>query len=202
MLSENQLKILASFYPFVREIATKEIERATGLSHERVFSTLKSLVKGKYIKERKIGKTNVYEFVFNDESYFVYLHFIIQKTNSFKEKHPLLYKRLKEFAEAIKARCVVLFGSYAKGTMTKQSDVDILVVSDTNSADKIASVFKTKYNLNIKPVTVHVRDFKNIKSDNAAFYNDLIEFGIILDGFEFFFKEVYEDGKVFEMVSR
>jgi len=107
-----------------------------------------------------------------------------------------LHKRLKEFANSIKADSVILFGSYAKGTETKESDIDLLVVSDENSIEKTALTFKTKYNLSIKPVVIKPEDFKNIKTDNPSFYNDLLEFGIILDGTEFFFKEAYKNAKI------
>lgn len=196
MLSNTQLKILASFFPKLEEKTSKQIEIATGLSHEPTFRILKSLVKSKYLKERKVGKTNVYRFVFSDDTYLVYTYFTTKKINKFREKHSLLYKRLKEFINLIKANSVILFGSYAKGTETKESDTDILVVSNEKNIEGIASTFKTKYNLAIKPVIVKVEDFENIQKENPTFYNDLIEFGIVLDGSEFFFKKVYKNGKI------
>ena len=41
--------------------------------------------------------------------------------------------------------------------------------------------------------SVKMLDFKNIKTDNPAFWNDLIEYGIVLDGLDYFFKEVYKN---------
>jgi len=83
MLSNTQLEILASFFPKLGEKTSREIEIATGLSHEPAFRTLKSLAKNKYLKESKVGKTNVYGFVFTDDSYFVYTYFMTKKTASF-----------------------------------------------------------------------------------------------------------------------
>ncbi|MBU0535790.1 MAG: nucleotidyltransferase domain-containing protein [Nanoarchaeota archaeon] len=195
MISHTQLDILSSFFPELKEKTSREIELATGLSHEPVFRTLKSLVKDRYLKERKVGKTNVYEFIFTDESYFVYTFFMMKRINKFKEKRSLVYKRLKEFADSIKASSVILFGSYAKGTETKESDIDVLAVSDDGSAEKAASILKTKYDITIKPAVTGIKDFRNIKSDNPEFYKDLVEFGIVIDGMEFFFKEVYSNAK-------
>jgi len=196
MLSNTQIEVLASFFPELKEKTSKQIEIATGLSHEPTFRILKSLVKNKYLKKKKVGKTNVYELIFTDETYLVYTYFMTKKISQFKQKSSLLYKRLKEFINSIKANSVVLFGSYAKGTETKVSDIDILVVSNEKNIEKIASTFKTKYNISIKPVIVKAENFKNIKKDNPAFYNDLIKFGIVLDGLEFFFKEVYKNAKI------
>ena len=189
----NYLDILSSFFPTLKEKTSKEIEISTGLSHEPIFRILKSLVKDKYLKERKIGKTNIYEFRLTDYSYFVYTYFITQKINKFKHKHMLLYKRLKEFANSAKANSVILFGSYAKGIETKDSDIDILIISKEKNVDNIISIFRTKYNISIRPIIIMPDDFKNIKIDNKPFYEDLMEFGIILEGIEFFFKEVYQN---------
>lgn len=194
MLSDNELRVLASFFPEVKERTAKDIERATGLSHEPAFRILKSLVKNKYLKGRKVGKTNVYEFVFSDDTYFVYTYFVMKKLDSFKHQHALMFRRLQEFSNSVDSNCIVLFGSYAKGMQTERSDVDVLVVAEKKESEKNALIFKTKYNLNIKPVVVHPKDFKNIKKDNIVFYDDLIKFGLVFNGIEWFFKEVYKNG--------
>jgi len=104
----------------------------------------------------------------------------------------LLYKRLYEFLNEISPEGpAVIFGSYAKGNQTKTSDIDILCVTDNNAVMKIAQTFKTKYDLNIQVVVVKLNDFKNIKRDNPEFWGDLVEYGIVLDGLDLFFKEAY-----------
>lgn len=195
MLSTKQLEILAVFFPELGEKTLKEIEVSAGLSHEPTFRILKSLVKNGYLEERKVGKTNVYKFILTDDAYLIYAYFMAKRINRFKEKYKLLYKRLKEFVDLLDARSVILFGSYAKGTETKKSDIDIIVVSDQNKAEKLALTFKTKYSIKIRPVVIKLSDFKNIKKDNEVFYKDLVKFGIVLDGLDFFFKEVYKHAK-------
>ena len=85
----------------------------------------------------------------------------------------------------------MIFGSYAKGTQTEKSDVDILCVSAKGDVTNAVRVFRTKYNINIQAVTLDISDFRNIKKDNPTFWNDLIEYGIVLDGLDLFFKEAY-----------
>lgn len=195
MLSETEFEILASFFPKLEEKTLKEIEKSVGLSHEPTFRNLKSLAKNGHLKEKKVGKTNVYEFIFTDYTYLIYNYFMTKKIHIFKKKHSLLYRRLKEFSSLIVSDLIILFGSYAKGIETKKSDIDMLIVSDKTGIEKTAATFKTKYNIIINPVVVRVKDFKNIKKDNKTFYSDLIEFGIVLEGLEFFFKEVYKNEK-------
>lgn len=192
MLNDIETRILACFFPALEKKTAKEIEGCSGYSHEPVFRTLKSLVKRKYLKETKIGKTNVYEFIKTDETLLVFVNYMMEKASRFKNKHALLYKRLKEFADSIRADCIILFGSYAKGTETEKSDIDLLCVTNERDVERKAAVFKTKYNITIRPVVVRPDDFKNIKKDNEAFYNDMVMYGIMLTGHEFFFKEVYK----------
>ena len=86
-----------------------------------------------------------------------------------------------------------LFGSYARGEATTNSDIDLLCVTNRKKVREVAQTFKTRYNLNIQVVVVKISDFKNIKKDNPIFWEDLIEYGLILDGLDSFFKEVYQN---------
>lgn len=190
MLTSKQLELLACFFPKLENKTAKELEKATGFSHEPAFRLLKELVKDRYLKEKKVGKTKVYSFIFTDETYLVYCYFMTKKISSFKRKHSLLYKRLKEFSDLAKASCIVLFGSYAKGTEQPGSDIDLLCIGN-KSTEPLAATFKTKYDIVIRPVIIKQANFKDIKTDNPAFYSDLVEFGIVLKGTELFFKEVY-----------
>lgn len=192
-LSIKKLEILANFFPELDELTTREIEGEVKYSHGTVFESLKELVDDDYLEEKKVGKTNVYRPVLGEESLLIFNFYMHERKEGFKERSPLLYKRLKEFSRRSEARCVILFGSYAKGEETEKSDVDVLCVSDEDGAEKLASAFEKKYNIQIRPVVVRSDDFKNIKEENETFYEDLRRYGIVIDGIEYFFKEVYKD---------
>lgn len=193
MITQNEIKILVCFFPKLNSLTSKEIEDKSGLSHETTFRILKGLVEKKYLVEKKIGKTNVYELVKDrDLIYQVFVSYMTKKRLDFKEKHLLLYKRLYEFLNELNLEgSAVIFGSYAKGTQTKNSDIDLLCVTNKKDIQNIVQIFRTKYNIIIQPVVVKISDFKNIKKDNLQFWMDLIEYGIILDGLDLFFKEAY-----------
>ena len=192
MLNQNETAILVCFFPKLNSLTSKEIENKSGFSHETVFRLLKGLVEKKYLQEKKIGKTNVYEVIKDrDMIYQVFVDYMTKRRLEFKQKYPLLYKRLYEFLNDLNPEGpAVIFGSFAKRTATKNSDIDILCVTKKD-AQNIARLFRTKYNMNIQPVTIKFSDFKNIKKDNPTFWNDLIEYGIVLDGLDLFFKEAY-----------
>jgi predicted nucleotidyltransferase len=193
LLLQNEIEILMCFFPRLDDLASKEIEKKSGYSHESTFRILKGLVHKKYLIEKKVGKTNVYEIVKDrDVIYQVFTNYMTKKRLDFKQKHLLIYKRLYEFLNEINTEGpAIIFGSFAKGTETKKSDIDILLVNNKKGVQNTVQVFKTKYNMNIQPAIVKTADFKNIKKDNPQFWNDLIEYGIVLDGLDLFFKEVY-----------
>jgi len=193
MITQNEIKTLVCFFPKLDSLTSKEIEDKSGLSHETTFRMLKGLVGKRYLVEKKIGKTNVYDLVKDrDLIYQVFVSYMTKKRLDFKEKHILLYKRLYEFLNELNPEgSAVIFGSYAKGTQTKNSDIDLLCVTNRKDIQSIVQIFRTKYNINIQPVLVKNSDFKNIKKDNLQFWMDLIEYGIVLDGLDLFFKEAY-----------
>src|SRR3989344_3007288 len=164
MMTANEYKILACFFPKLKPLIAKILEKQTKLTHEPVYRTLKKLVKEKILSVKKIGQTNIYE---------------INKSNEFlNEIQP------QEFT--------ILFGSYAKGKETPRSDIDLLVVATNRERIKtIAKTYKTKYNLVFSVIVITPNDFENIKKDNMVFWEDLVNYGIIFDGLDYFFRRVY-----------
>jgi len=194
LLTQKEIEILGCFFPRMKDKTAKEIETKSEFSHETTFRLLKGLVEKKQLKEKKVGKTNVYEFIKNDFTYQVFVHYITKRKLKFKEKYLLIYKRIYEFLNEIQLEGIaIIFGSFAKGTENKNSDIDLLCVTNRKKVREVAQTFKTRYNLNIQVVVVKISDFKNIKKDNPIFWEDLIEYGLILDGLDSFFKEVYQN---------
>ncbi len=198
MLTQTEGKMLECFFPKLEDKTAKDIEAKSGFSHETTFRVLKGLVEKRLLKEKKVGKTNVYEFMKDKPeytiTYTIFVDFIGKRRSKFKEKHLLIHNRLYEFLNEIQLDgSAIIFGSFAKGTETKNSDIDLLCVTNKKKVGEIAQTFRTKYNLNIQVVVVKISDFKNIKMDNLAFWDDLIDHGIVLEGLDYFFKEVYRN---------
>ena len=80
---------------------------------------------------------------------------------------------------------IVLFGSYAKGTATKESDIDILLISKTKAGiDKITKEIYAKYGKEINPVIMTSEDFKRQK--DKALIKEIIKDHYVLYGVEKF----------------
>jgi predicted nucleotidyltransferase len=196
MLKQVELKILASFFPSTKGYTTREIEIKSGYSHERVYTTLMNLVKQGYLIKRKAGKTYIFRLNLQKDLLLPYLYFQTeQKENFLNSVTPFVRNALNEFIEKIGSSdlvSVVIFGSYAKGEQRKESDIDVLCVTRKKyDIDKVALSLRHKYDKRITPVVVLFEDFPNMKRDNPTFYNELMEFGIVLYGVEAFYRLIY-----------
>ncbi len=85
---------------------------------------------------------------------------------------------------------VVLFGSVARGSATAESDIDILVVADTNSvkeemeqeARELAGKIGHEYGVNIVPLVESKKEFTNNLSEEERFEINIKKDGEVLEG--------------------
>jgi predicted nucleotidyltransferase len=91
--------------------------------------------------------------------------------------------KIEAYSRRVRDHChpimIVVYGSYARGTATEDSDIDIAVICDAMSGDYLenaAALFKLRrdIDLRIEPVL--------IESNNASgsFYNEILRTGKIV----------------------
>jgi predicted nucleotidyltransferase len=91
----------------------------------------------------------------------------------------------------LKPKMVILFGSYARGDYTNESDIDVLVVSDNLPLDPRES-FAITYNPEypkIMPVAMNTYVFIKKLESGDTFILEILEDGKIICGDEEFIKE-------------
>ena len=85
---------------------------------------------------------------------------------------------IKEVSKHYNIKEVYLFGSYAKGTNHKDSDIDVAIVinSDNNSFDLMVELMMLTQNidLRIEPHPIKVKDFE----EGNPFVQEIIDTGI------------------------
>lgn len=191
-LSENELRVLGSFFPEGKEITLKIIQERTKLSYEPVHRIIKQLVNKKLVIEKKFGKTLVYSLNFTKEKIKIaFIFYANEKKERFEEEYGNIYRGLSKIDEG-DIDFLAIFGSYAKGSPTKKSDVDVLCVS--SNKNKIESKLKSlryETNLEFAPVVISKTEFAKIKEENKQFWSDLVDYGIIFKGYELFYYYAY-----------
>ncbi|MEK6859505.1 MAG: nucleotidyltransferase domain-containing protein [Nanoarchaeota archaeon] len=191
--------IIASFFPEAEEMTIKEIQERVEHSYERVNSALKYLSEKKIIIERKKGKTLVYSLDLHN--LYVEIGFgsySLEREIDFIKKHKTIYKAIQEAENHPFSWSVILFGSYSKGTETKQSDVDLIITcipSKEKEVEDFVKSLKHKYGINFSPVVLPMHEFSNIKKDNPELWHDLKMYGIVFKGVDSFYSWMYKNDK-------
>ncbi len=106
----------------------------------------------------------------------------------------LISKLTEKFMSEIHS--IVLFGSYAKGTATKQSDIDLLfIVSNIKdkylreSIERESASYQYSHNIKISPLITDIEEFKKmLKSKELNVGKEIKEYGISLYGYELFWR--------------
>lgn len=184
--------IMASFYPKVHGVTIKQLQEKSGYSYERVYSGLHSLERKNVVSGGNVGKTLVYTIDTRTlPAQMAFIHYAIAGKAIFTEKHPKVSKALDELLSKTDVECAIVFGSYAKGEAIKESDVDVLCISDDKNLEKNALSLRHKYDIKINPVEVGKTDYRNIKKENPELWRELMEFGVILNGYDLFHHLTY-----------
>jgi predicted nucleotidyltransferase len=186
--------IISSLFPEAKEMTIKEIMKRTEYSYERVNSALKSLVGKKIVGEKKVGKTLVYSLdlggLYAATGFDFYM---LEREIEFIKKHREVYNAIKEIMGNPHIWMVVLFGSYSKGTESKQSDVDIICVSDNKAeTEHFIKSLRYKYNVEFAPVVLPLHEFPKIRNDNSELWHDLRQYGIVFKGEDYFYSWMYK----------
>jgi predicted nucleotidyltransferase len=97
--------------------------------------------------------------------------------------------------EQFSPKCVILFGSYARGNFTEDSDIDLCVIAEQLPEDELRRRTLVGYNTpKITALGFYPQEFINFLKKRRCFVYDVISDGIVVydDGFFENIKSVYE----------
>ena len=180
LLNSLELKILKEFSDdYSKRIYGRAIAKKLNLNQKTVSNMLIRLEKENIIKFSRDGK-NKYYFLnkFNPCISEIIKVIEISKKVDFLEHH-LKLRTLFEELEKRANGLVIIFGSYAKGTETKNSDLDVFVIRNIKSAENLEHTYKIKINIiKAKAKGLH----------GSIIFNEVLKSHIILNGLEDFIK--------------
>lgn len=111
------------------EIHARALAKRLGINHMTAARNLKELVSENVLEFRKEGRNKVYFLKKNMEARNYALISELYKLNKTLKKYPELRKTLKNIQQNKEIGLAVLFGSYARGTATKNSDIDVFIAT-------------------------------------------------------------------------
>ena len=127
------------FLPFTIERIKESISKQRDTNYATIYRKIESLVNQGILQKSMYGMASQITLSLGSEKTLSVLSLIEAKKlekflNGLKGVlFTSINEIIKDIAPLSEIRCVVLFGSYAKGTQTKASDIDILVVYEPPS---------------------------------------------------------------------
>jgi len=138
MLTESQLKILEPLTRnMLKEYSIKEIKEDCGeKSNNALTLALKKFKEENLVGERIVGRSLLYTLNIDNELVFNYIQLI--NTKKLPKSVLRAIERIKEDVEKHTSFfSIVVFGSYAIGKQTKDSDLDVAVFIEEENKRKI-----------------------------------------------------------------
>ena len=179
-----------------RKFTINEIAKSLKEYYSFVHRTVNKLIKDDVIIKEKAGKSYLCSINLGTEKTIALIQLSeIEKKSEFYSSNKELKVILEDFIRSTKSIInpisIVLFGSHVKGTATKESDIDILLVSKTKSGiDKITKEIYAKYSKEVNAVLMTSDDFK--KQKDKAITKEIIKDHYILYGVEKFVNLVFK----------
>jgi len=190
-ITENNLQVLSLFTNgFDREYYIREVEKLLKISPRTAQLILEDLENKGVIESKTRGKIKSYKLKVNELSK-RYLIFVEQyKSISFMEKNLLVKEIIEKISPFIKG-IGLIFGSYAKGTANKESDLDIFTAGNYEN-EEIKKVSRN-LGLEISVKCYPLKTFeKNVNQDTLL--KEILKNHIVFLNAEQFIQKVLKSG--------
>lgn len=187
---KNQQKIIMFLIGHKDEsFSINSIAKKLKMNYRIAFEEIKKLEKGGIVAIKKLGNSNqcVFNYHFNEKV----LEAESQKKNDFlkNKTFKVVYNRIMEIKNPFFI-CLV-FGSYAKGTQTKQSDLDLCIITDNEETRQKAEQIIRNVPFSIHFLCFTTKEFISMLSTTSLNVGkEIVKDDIILKGAEGFYEMV------------
>jgi len=163
----------------------RKISLLRKINYKSAYISLKALEKDGIVDLKRIGNTIVCKFndKFND---LVFRAEYLRREDLFKNKNFLIiHNRLAELKFPF---ILLMFGSYAKGTQTKHSDIDLLLIINKENFGAV------KNQISILPLNTHLTNvsyesfIRMATSKEFSVVSEALKKNIILIGIEEYYR--------------
>lgn len=187
-MANETIEILKLLISNKEEIfSIRKISKIRKINYKSAYLSLRFLEKEKLVILKRIGNTLSCTFnnKFND---LVFKAEYLRREEVLKNKNFfIVYNGLKEINKQF---ILLLFGSYAKGTANKDSDIDLLLISN-KEVDEIIHTKTRLLPINFHLTTISYEEFVSmLKSKEFTVVSEVIKKNIILYGIEDYYRIV------------
>jgi predicted nucleotidyltransferase len=169
-ITPTTLKVLELFFDNpMEEFHERRVMRMSRISKGSANKILRQLARLDFLVRVKKGRMVFYK---------------IDMKNAVVRQFKVLYNiwKLKGLVDEIKqaSKKIILFGSCAEGTDVKESDIDILVITEVKKSVKESiSNFNKKSKRKISPIIIDSNEFVKLRKEDKPLY-EKIDRGMVL----------------------
>jgi predicted nucleotidyltransferase len=165
------------------EVSIKELSRRVGADYKIVHVAVNRVIEEKLLEKRIVGN-NVLLKYFNSFSPLIFkIEFERRNTLLKKKDFKVLYRYLDEFEFPLIS---LIFGSTVKGNFSKNSDIDLLIITDNKKEiENKLKLLPLKLDLNIFSYSEFV---KMLQTKNFNLVSEAIRKNILLTGIEDYYR--------------
>ncbi len=172
---------------YSKELYLREISKLAAIPLNTTQRTLEQLEKNKILKAETSGKNKYFSLnLDNIETKQALLQAEIYKTNNFLQKYSFFKTFLKDFKEI--SATIIIFGSFAKQKENRESDIDILIIS--NKRIQLATHLLPN---KLHKIQLSEQKFTKALSQGETFIKKVEENHIILNNHSFFVNTMWEN---------
>lgn len=195
MLSEGEKNVYRALYLNKTGMHIREICRFAGLTLPAVSKHIKRGEKNKTIICKKRGQLKICKLNFKSQKLVPLLQNI--ELMRFQKLSHNVQNSFNSFIADLKEKPLIalIFGSYAKNSYSKKSDLDTLLVFQrvddklTKSVEISANKIKGRTMVNIQPISLDYNEFeKKILNEENEFMKDIRKNALILHGLDIYLK--------------
>lgn len=186
---DNKYKIISYLGKNLQKGYTMhELSKELGIPYASFYRNIESMKDLLIIQ--KVGKSKVISL--NIYNSIVKSHLIISSDEERKQfllKYPIIKKIYQELNTK---DIIILFGSYAKGTQTEKSDIDLMIINKDGKKSVSFSKYETLFRIKINPIFITKKEFKlMLKEKDENVGKQAVYSNIILNNPEAFWECVF-----------
>ncbi len=187
-MHNKEIEILKLFLgDYNRKIYGRQIIGKVPMSQKWIATTLKKMETSDILLSKLEGKQKYYSVnLRNPLMKSFLLEAEIEKSKDFLQKNIKINLALKE----VESKILCVFGSYAKGSQKRGSDIDIFVVDGRMAQiKKIAQ----KYDMDLSEKIYKESQFVEALKEKSPLISEIVLNHIIIKGFEDFIEKLWSD---------
>jgi len=188
LINTINLEIIGLFRTnYFNQFHIREMAKLIRKSHVGLLPNLKKLEDEKILLSKQVGKSKVFSLnLNNNQTKELILLAEKKKTLELLNNEFFIKKIYDEYIKTNLNGCLILFGSFALGTNTKESDIDLIYIGEINNNEKeiIKSLGKV-YNKEIHLTIMSLKEFKEQLHKQNSLIKEIIKNHIILYNHDF-----------------